>query len=71
MNIDTIRVFEAFAGYGSQSMALERLRKSHTGFDYQVVGISEIDMNAVAAYNAIHHPTRIFSLTLQQRYNKR
>ena len=38
MNIDTLRVFEAFAGYGSQSMALERLRKSHPGFDYQVVG---------------------------------
>ena len=52
-----VKVFEAFAGYGSQSMALERLRKSHPGFDYQVVGISEIDMNAVAAYNAIHHPT--------------
>ena len=46
-----LRVFEAFAGYGSQSMALERLRKSHPGFDYQVVGISEIDMHAVAAYN--------------------
>ena len=38
-----LRVFEAFAGYGSQSMALERLRKSHPGFNYQVVGISEID----------------------------
>ncbi len=41
-----LKVFEAFAGYGSQSMALERLKKSHPGFDYQVVGISEIDMNA-------------------------
>lgn len=27
-----IKVFEAFSGYGSQSMALERLRKSHPGF---------------------------------------
>lgn len=34
-----LKVFEAFAGYGSQSMALERLRKNHPGFDYQVVGL--------------------------------
>lgn len=33
-----IKVFEAFAGYGSQSMALRRL-----GIDFQVVGISEIE----------------------------
>ena len=37
-----IRVFEAFAGYGSQSMALRRL-----GIDFEVVGISEIDKYAI------------------------
>lgn len=36
--MEKIRVFEAFAGYGSQSMALKRL-----GIDFEVVGISEID----------------------------
>lgn len=52
-----IRVFEAFAGYGSQSMALEKLKQDYTQFDYEVVGISEIDKYAVKAYNATHEPT--------------
>ena len=49
-----LRVFEAFAGYGSQSVALERLKMAYPSFDYEVVGISEIDRHAVTAYNAIH-----------------
>ena len=52
-----IRAFEAFAGYGSQSMALERLKQDYPQFDYKVVGISEIDKYAVKAYNATHKPT--------------
>lgn len=52
-----LRVFEAFAGYGSQSMALERLRRENPEFDFKVVGISEIDKYAVASYNAIHGET--------------
>lgn len=44
-----LRVFEAFAGYGSQSMALRNI-----GVDYNVVGISEIDEYAIQAYHAIH-----------------
>ena len=36
--MDKLRVFEAFSGYGSQSLALERL-----GIDHEVVAISEID----------------------------
>lgn len=49
-----IRVFEAFAGYGSQSLALERLKRDFPNFDYEVVGISEIDKYAIDAYNALH-----------------
>lgn len=49
-----IRVFEAFAGYGSQSLALERLKRYFPEFDYEVVGISEIDRYAVTAYKALH-----------------
>ena len=49
-----IRIFEAFAGYGSQSLALERLKRSFPNFDYEVVGISEIDKYAIDAYNALH-----------------
>lgn len=47
-----LRVFEAFAGYGSQAMALRNI-----GIPYTVVGISEIDKYAIAAYNAVHGPT--------------
>lgn len=49
-----LRVFESFAGYGSQSVALQRLKKNFPGFNYKVVGISEVEMNALAAYRAIH-----------------
>ena len=44
-----IRVFEAFAGYGSQSIALRNI-----GVPYEVVAISEIDKYAIKAYEAIH-----------------
>lgn len=50
--MDKLRVFEAFAGYGSQSMALRRL-----GIDFEVVGISEIDKYAIQAYMAVHGDT--------------
>lgn len=49
-----IKVFEAFAGYGSQAMALERLKRDFPQFDYTVVGISEIDKYAIKAYQAVH-----------------
>ena len=47
-----LKVFEAFAGYGSQSMALRNI-----GVDHEVVGISEIDKYAIMAYNATHPET--------------
>lgn len=46
-----IKVFEAFAGIGTQRMALERL-----GIEHEVVAISEIDKHAVKSYEAIHGP---------------
>ena len=50
---EKLRVFEAFSGYGSQSMALRNI-----GVDYEVVGISEIDKYAIMAYNAVHGETK-------------
>lgn len=47
-------MFEAFAGYGAQSLALERLKSDYPLFGYEVVGISEVEMNALAAYRAVH-----------------
>lgn len=49
-----LRVFEAFAGYGSQSMALQRLHEDYPEFAFEVVGISEISKPAIAAYKAVH-----------------
>ena len=49
-----IRIFEAFAGYGSQLMALRRLEKQYPDFRVEPVGISEIDEYAIKAYKAVH-----------------
>jgi DNA (cytosine-5)-methyltransferase 1 len=48
-NTNGVRLFEAFAGYGSQYMALKRL-----GVKVDVVGISEIDKYAILVYASIH-----------------
>jgi len=56
-----IRVFEAFAGYGSQAMAAKRLQRDFPGVvEFEFVGISEIDPNAVKAYGAVHGGTPNF-----------
>ena len=47
-----LKVFEAFAGYGSQRMALRNL-----GIEHEVVAISEFDKYADASYQAIHGET--------------
>lgn len=44
-----IKLFEAFAGYGSQHMALKKL------CDVESVGISEIDSDVIISYASIHH----------------
>ena len=50
----TIRTFEAFAGYGSQMMALKRLENDYPEVHFEAVGISEIDPNPIKAYKAVH-----------------
>ena len=44
-----LRVFTAFSGYDSQCMALDRL-----GAEYELVGWSEVDGNAVKAHDAVY-----------------
>lgn len=46
---DTLKVFEAFAGYGSQTIALQRQNIKH-----EIVGISEINPKSIKAYYALH-----------------
>lgn len=48
-NDNKIKVFESFAGVGTQRMALKRL-----GINFESVGISEIDSHAIKSYAAIH-----------------
>lgn len=50
--MDKLRVFEAFAGIGSQRMALRNLNIPH-----EVVAISETDKFAIKSYMAIHGET--------------
>ncbi|MDX9814881.1 MAG: DNA cytosine methyltransferase [Sulfurimonadaceae bacterium] len=44
-----IKLFEAFAGIGTQAMALKKL-----GVEIDHIGISEIDKYALMSYKAIH-----------------
>lgn len=48
-----LRVFTAFSGYDSQCLALERLKERREGFDYELVGWSEIEPNAIKAHNLL------------------
>lgn len=50
-----LRVFEAFAGVGSQRMVLRNLN-----IDHEVVGICEIDKYALKSYEAIHGDCKNF-----------
>lgn len=49
-----IRTFEAFAGYGSQLMALKRVAEQNSELEIIPVGYSEIDKYAIMAYKACH-----------------
>ena len=50
----TITVFEAFAGYGSQKIALTILSRRYPWLKFSYVGISEIDKWAIKAYKKLH-----------------
>ena len=46
-----LRVFEAFAGYGSRYLAFKYLKEKHHDFDFKVVGISEIEPSDIRNHN--------------------
>lgn len=48
-----LRVFTAFSGYDSQCLALEQLKELIPGFDYELIGWSEIDKYAIQAHDAL------------------
>lgn len=41
-NQHPLRVFEAFAGYGSQSLAFKYLKDKHPEFDFKVISKSKL-----------------------------
>ena len=65
-----IKVFEAFAGIGAQNAAFKK-----SNINYEVVGISEWFINALLAYDAIHHYNEEFKCDLtiseQREYLKK
>jgi len=56
-----LRVFEAFGGYGSQSLAFKRLKEYFPEFDFKVVGYSDIEPTAITAYMALHKGENIIN----------
>lgn len=49
-----LRVFTAFSGYDSQCLALRTITNAYDcGFNYKLVGWSEIDKYAIKAHNAL------------------
>ena len=54
MKEDKLKVFTAFSGYDSQCLALNRLKERFPSqFDYELIGWSEIDENAIKAHNIL------------------
>ena len=59
-----LKLFEICAGYGSQALAMNRLKEMYPDFDYELVGWAEFDPEmpnvplerqpAVIAHNALH-----------------
>lgn len=48
-----LRATTLFSGYDSQCLALERLKESIEGFDYELVNWCEFDKYAIQAHNAL------------------
>jgi len=52
-----IKVLETFSGIGAQAKALERLN-----IEYEIVATADWDINAIIAYDLIHHGIQDLSL---------
>ena len=49
-NMKPIKIFDSFAGIGSLHQALKKL-----GVPIELVGMSEIDIDAIISYGAVHN----------------
>ena len=48
-----IKLVTLFSGYDSQALAMERLKRDFSGFDYELVAWCEIEPAAIKAHNAL------------------
>ncbi len=62
-----LKVFEAFAGIGSQRKALETLSELIENFDFEIVATSEWDCFANISYNAMKNEKHNYKKTLQEK----
>lgn len=49
-----LKVVEAFSGIGAQAKALERIKERY-GYDFEILNTADWDINAIVAYDLIHH----------------
>lgn len=49
-----LNVITLCSGYDSQCMALDRIKETHPGFDYNLVAWCEIDKYAIKSHNAVY-----------------
>lgn len=49
-----LKVMTVFSGYDSQCMALDRIKEDFPDFEYDLVGWSEIDSNAIKGHNLVY-----------------
>ena len=57
-----MKVIELFSGIGAPRMVLNNL-----GIKHEVIGVSEIDKNAINMYNTIHGETNNFGDITKQK----
>lgn len=58
MKTIVLRVFEAFAGYGSQHLALKKFQDTHPEIHFEVVGRCDIDDASNKAYSVLNGDIR-------------
>ncbi len=60
--MEKIKIFECFAGYGTASFALQKLKEENK-LDYELIGFSEINKWAIKCFQQNHGGTNYGSIT--------
>lgn len=68
--MEKIKIFEAFSGFGSFALTLKGLQFVNPNFDFEIVGISEIDKDAIKAYKTLHGIIRNYGDIRKVKWDK-